>query len=86
MKEANSLSMRSTLHRLFFIVAKETIFDSGQPGGHLADDWAFESRQECLTMTTHHGGQSAEGHLGQESLQSACDYCSPITQLYSPNP
>lgn len=80
--------MRSTLHRLIFIAAKETIFDSGQSGGHLADDWALESRHECLTMTNHHVGQSEVGHLGQESLQSVCDldYCSPITQLYSPNP
>ena len=52
------ITMRSTLDRSFFNVAKETMFDSGQPGGHLADDWALESRQEHLTVTTYQEGQT----------------------------
>lgn len=40
----NCLSMRSILGRPFLNVAKETMFDSGQLDGHLADDWALELR------------------------------------------
>lgn len=79
--------MRSTLGRPFLNVAKETMFDFGQLGGHLVDDWALESRLVYPTVTTHQVGQIERGYLDQEYLKSACalDHCCPITKLYSPN-